>query len=715
VCSTILNCVDVVCSGLGETPCTGTRGCAWNGSACNNQPVIVGAWMDATLPLEDRVVVDTFQDGAQFVDTNLVGPGAFDAWEVGAVVDLNIGACDPEVGQPGECETTDTRTLLGSGHATNGLRLRGDGVTDGYLTWSLEGLPNHEIGPLDATGFTHARLRAGVRSRLVDNPFNAPQNCALVDTAPWSLAIELASMDGMEIASRSVNVRPLIQQDVVWAQTPATQVCAGDFFMQTIEVSFAELANGFGTGTFVPEALTALEIQLPAANGPGEVIIDTIELVREPNAAMFTYPFESGLFACEATENLDVTVTTCTDEPQSGVCPALAVVSTPLDPPEVPSEWGGPFDGFVVHGWAEDVGAPTNAELDVITARCVATCDQYYADDAHVFATCSASGAFETPTLLTTTSTPSIPRIPTEHEDGDGIWYEPQALTCNLESDCCNAFAEDVCRAAPSRSTPASLPLGTGEKWLIELEGTLTVMSIDDEDPQSVAVTGIMGSSTCGEGIPDTPCPFYLGSLHVEQAQSLGVEIDCDGTPIELPLDAVTIDLVQPAMGIDFEDNYWKAFPPGALHLAAHVEVGPFAFDHVEANQEKVFVLTNGEWMSAGPANGVEVYFDVPCNGQLEPMKAWLELNEGITIGTPPMASIDMPNSVTCGTMVDLDADVSDVDSDVSSVRWEVDGVLLDASLDELEITAAHELRVLVRDARGATTLDTHSIGCTPP
>lgn len=137
--------------------------------------------------------------------------------------------------------------------------------------------------------------------------------------------------------------------------------------------------------------------------------------------------------------------------------------------------------------------------------------------------------------------------------------------------------------------------------------------------------------------------------------------------------------------------------------------------DHVEANQEKVFVLTNGEWMSAGPANGVELYFDVPCNGQQEPMKAWFELTEGAVIGSPPAASIDMPSSVACGTLVDLDVDTSDVESDIASIRWEVDGVLLDGSLDEMEVNAAHLIRAIVRDARGATTVDVHAIDCTVP
>jgi phage baseplate assembly protein gpV len=65
--------------------------------------------------------------------------------------------------------------------------------------------------------------------------------------------------------------------------------------------------------------------------------------------------------------------------------------------------------------------------------------------------------------------------------------------------------------------------------------------------------------------------------------------------------------------------------------------------------------------------------------------------------------------------VVDLDVDASDVEYDIASVRWEVDGVLLDGSVEELEINAAHDIRVTVRDARGATTVDTHEIVCTTP
>jgi hypothetical protein len=706
------DCEPVSCVGLGELNCKATRGCAFDGTDCHNQPVILGAWVDPRLPPGRRATIDTFQGGMLLSDTNLIGPGPFAEWELGTVIELNRGACDPEVGQPMECENEDTRAFFGTGHRTSGLRLRSEGVADGYVQWSLEGLPNRPAGPFDATGFTHVRMRAGVRSRLLaDNPAEA-EDCALVDTSPWALAIELTSTDGIVYAKRAVNVRPLIQQDVSWSATGSTgAICAGDFFMQTIEVSFAELSDGLGTGIFIPSQLTALEVQLPATNGPGEVIIDSIELVREPNASASSYPIESGMFACEARGNLLIKETSCTEEPINGACPSAAIVTTPVDPPEVPAQWGGPFEGFVVHGWAEDVQAPTSAELAAIAARCVIACEQFYVDDPHVSATCSASGAFQVPTLLSTDSTPSIPRIPDEVEDGDLALL--QSLSCNLESSCCESFSEDVCAATPTRPTPAPFPLGTGEKWRLGLQGTMTVMSLDDQVPQAVGVTGTMGSSQCAEGNAVEPCPFYVGSLHVELAQSLSMEVDCGGTPVAFPLDALEIDLLQPAMGMDLPADDTKVFPRGALHLRTHVEVGTFSFDHVEANQTKLYIDEGGDWMSADGGDGLEVYFGVPCNGQLEPMIAWLVLADASVTGSPPSASIDMPSSVGCGTSVDLDVDASDPDDDIARVRWEVDGVLLDDSLDSIEINAAHEIRVIVRDARGATTTDTHAITCT--
>ena len=313
------------------------------------------------------------------------------------------------------------------------------------------------------------------------------------------------------------------------------------------------------------------------------------------------------MFACEVDEGLDITLESCAEEPASSECPGLSVVQTPQDPPEVSEFWGGPFDGWVVHvpaGWIEDAGDLTVDEVALVTTLCEQACAQHYSDDPHVVATCDAVDAFVTPTLVTTESMGSIPRIPTEFEDGSGLSpYGPESLACNLESSCCEAFDEDVCRAAAERPTPASFPIATGEEWVVSVSGDLSAESLDEQVPVSASLVGTVGYSLCRDGNAEDACPFYLGSVHLELVESLELEVECDSEPVSFAVDAVTIDLVQPAMGIAFEDSSIKAFPPGALRMRGHVESGPFELDHVESNLESR-LLPGRRGVAAHPGRG---------------------------------------------------------------------------------------------------------------
>ena len=73
-----------------------------------------------------------------------------------------------------------------------------------------------------------------------------------------------------------------------------------------------------------------------------------------------------------------------------------------------------------------------------------------------------------------------------------------------------------------------------------------------------------------------------------------------------------------------------------------------------------------------------------------------------------------MPASVTCSSMVELEAITADPQGDHLPVRWEVDGVLLSSTVDEIEVHTSHTIRATVHDLRGATTTDEHAITCTP-
>lgn len=183
----------------------------------------------------------------------------------------------------------------------------------------------------------------------------------------------------------------------------------------------------------------------------------------------------------------------------------------------------------------------------------------------------------------------------------------------------------------------------------MNVSGDFGAVSVDDDDPQTASLTGTVGYSRCGRGSRyvsqdgSGPCPFYLGSVHVETTEPLELDVDCDGAALSLSLDEREIDLVQPAFGIDFENSEWKAFPPGALHLRTHAKVGPFAFDRIDVNQEPVYIKALDGWIDTTAGGGLELLFDLECNGQEEPMKAWPEFSS-----YPPRRNSRRASRSTC-------------------------------------------------------------------
>ena len=111
----------------------------------------------------------------------------------------------------------------------------------------------------------------------------------------------------------------------------------------------------------------------------------------------------------------------------------------------------------------------------------------------------------------------------------------------------------------------------------------------------------------------------------------------------------------------------------------------------------------------------VSLLFDLQCNGQIEPMKAWLDFSSSSAEEQPPSITVDMPSSVTCGATVDLDETISDPDGDAGTVEWELDGVLLSPSVTQIEVDEHYDITATVRDARGGSGTDDHEIDCTPP
>lgn len=418
-------------------------------------------------------------------------------------------------------------------------------------------------------------------------------------------------------------------------------------------------------------------------------------------------------WACEV-DGLVVTEASCDTVPTSSTCPSGHSIQTTVAAPYVDIDDG--WEGWIVQVEEVDPLYLGPGDLATVEAACVQACVLEYANDPHVVAGCSVSGAFITPSPVAGSHRAARAAIPMEHQNGAGL-SGAEVLACSLHDNCCAAFDEAVCPARADRITTAQSQLGRGEEYVVTVSGSVTTLSLDDQNDESASITGTVGFSQCRDGNAENPCPVYLGSAHLELVQSLALQIDCDGNPYEVALDDLEIDLLQPAMGIAFEDDVWAAFPPGALFMQTHVELagGLFAETHAALNEEPVYLQVESGWLSAQGTGGFEVHFPVACNGEVEPMKAWLTFSAVTATAQPPTLALDLPSTVTCGTVVDLEAITADPDGDHEEPRWIVDGVLLAPDVHAIEVNTGHDIVAVVRDGRGAATTDTHSISCTPP
>jgi hypothetical protein len=81
-------------------------------------------------------------------------------------------------------------------------------------------------------------------------------------------------------------------------------------------------------------------------------------------------------------------------------------------------------------------------------------------------------------------------------------------------------------------------------------------------------------------------------------------------------------------------------------------------------------------------------------------------------VQAPPEIDITTPSSIACPGTLSLTATTSDPDQDLSHVRWTVDGVLLAPGTTSIPMSAAHQLKAVAFDARGAATTDWASVVC---
>jgi hypothetical protein len=162
-------------------------------------------------------------------------------------------------------------------------------------------------------------------------------------------------------------------------------------------------------------------------------------------------------------------------------------------------------------------------------------------------------------------------------------------------------------------------------------------------------------------------------------------------------------------MGIADAGSYLKGFPPRSLYLQGDVTVDGHAYTIRGVNEES-FTFTMGYFGMF--AADLDVGLTVPCGSGTIDVLVRIDLRSAAILDEAPIASIDTPGEVACPTTLTLAATVVDPDDDLASVRWFVDDVLVTQSVSSIPMTTDHELRLVARDARGATTTARKPVRC---
>lgn len=488
--------------------------------------------------------------------------------------------------------------------------------------------------------------------------------------------------------------------------------CRAAQFMHTVRIPMQDFCEEAPVSI---TNLTELVLHFDDDHQTHVAMLDSLEFTHDPFLPgqppnLGECPQISASWNCEATTDLTVIETSCTTEPTSGTCPSMSQTTNTVAIPTVPSGVT-PYSGWIAHtpaGWISDPESPTQADLDRVLERCVEACELEWSNDPNVTAACSATDAFETPTLRRSPALGSEHRIPEDARDGSSL-FTGQSLTCDLERDCCTAFDEDLCPSKLFRPTSVDLPLGRGEEVLVNI-GTISSKAtfITPGASVSMPLVGEAGYSRCRDG---GTCPFYVGSLAVTGASPVTVSDTCpDSSAFSAVVSDFDLELLQPAFGIADSGSNEKAFPTGALHLRGTITVAGTAYTIRAVNEQPVYLIASASGFFAAD---LDIDLDVPCGAGTMPVTLQLDLrHDGTPIGQPPTIGIGTPSTFSCPTVMTLTSTAADPDSDLASVRWTVDDVLIAPSATTLPMTGPHTLRAVARDARGAATTATKSITC---
>ena len=128
---------------------------------------------------------------------------------------------------------------------------------------------------------------------------------------------------------------------------------------------------------------------------------------------------------------------------------------------------------------------------------------------------------------------------------------------------------------------------------------------------------------------------------------------------------------------------------------------------------DAAFKLRAGQaWVLMQGADGASLEFSVPCgDDEIDVLVWWGYSGVGVE-DHPPQATIGVPSAVACPSTRTLSKSLYDADGDLASARWFVDGVLMQGGITSMAFTQAHQLKLVARDARGATTTAIKNVGC---
>jgi hypothetical protein len=627
--------------------------------------------------------------------------------------------------EPCVCEASATSLLAGNddpayncdftfgdpafdAHDTGAMLVQWGGAYGGV---TIEWLLSELFEPLASEISTATHLSFRIGNVLTDDDASCDEP---LDEMTLSVELRDNNMLADELGP-TITVTPIIDpQSQLVTNAQGATACRAAQFMHTVRIPLQDFCSDDQTPLSI-DYLTEIVFHFEDDDQTHVAMIDSLEFTHDPFLPghppnLGECPRVSASWDCVATNDLTVTETSCTTEPVSGACPALSQTTNSVPLPTVPNGIN-PYSGWIAHtpaGWISDPEDPTQADLDLVLERCIEACELEWSNDPDIVATCSATDAFDTPTLRHSPALGSEHRIPDDARDGSGL-FTGQSLGCDLHRDCCTEFDEDVCPAKPFRPTAVDLPSGRGEAVLVNVGTSASKATfITPAASVSMPLVGEAGYSRCRDG---GTCPFYVGSLAVSGASSVNVVDTCpDSSAFSVTVTDFDLELLQPAFGIADSGSNDKAFPAGALHLQGMITVDGLSFTIRAVNEQPVYLTASGSGFFAAD---LDIEFDVPCGAGTMPVTLQIDLrHDGTPVGRPPTIGVTTASTFSCPTTMTLTSTAADPDSDLVGVRWYVDDVLLAPSVTTIPMTGPHTLRAVARDARGAATTATQSVAC---